>query len=382
MTAYPELVSGHGSIETLPDLVEDGRWNRVLLVCGQTSFEMSGASRVLTPLGLHRKVVRWSEFQPNPVAEDLRAGLRILDEVSPDVVVGIGGGTAMDLAKLLCGFDGVTGIDDPESAIRSGEPLGQRRRGLILAPTTSGSGAEATHFSTVYIGSDKFSVTGAALRPDVIILDPELTMSASPYQKATSGVDAVAQAIESLWAVGASAPSRRFARRALRHLLPNIEEYVHDGSGQTAEAMALGSHLAGRAIDISRTTAAHALSYSLTQGHGVSHGHAVALTLGGFIEAHHQPSPSRLQPGVDPETHDMVMTEVAHYLDANSGVDARRNFSELMRRIGLSTSLSAVGVTTAEHRAELAASVNVERLGNNPVVFDVSELGLLLAGLE
>lgn len=383
MTAnYPELVSGIGSIETLPDLVEDGRWRRVLLVCGQSSFEMSGASRVVPLLERHGEVERWSDFQPNPVAEDVAAGLRMLNGFSPDVVVGIGGGTAMDLAKLLCGFDGVADVDDPAPAIRSGESLDRRQRGLILAPTTSGSGAEATHFSTVYIGSDKFSVVGAALRPDAVVLDPELTLSASTYQKATSGIDAIAQAIESLWAAGATEHSRRFARRSLRHLLPNIEEFVHDASGRTAEAMAIGSHLAGRAIDISRTTAAHALSYSLTQDHGVSHGHAVGLTLGGFIEAHHRPSPSRLQPGVDPERHDTVMAEIEHYLDASDGVEARDNFSELMRRVGLPTELSAVGVTTLEHRAALAASVNVERLGNNPVIFDAAQLGSLLEGLD
>lgn len=375
---YPEIVSGPGSIETIPDLVQDGLWGSALLVCGHSSFEASGADRIVGPLERTAEVARWSDFQPNAAADDLLEGLRLVDRTAPEVIIGVGGGSAMDLAKLLCGFDGITHEGELQAAITSGDHLQKRRRGLILAPTTSGSGSEATHFSTVYIGDEKYSVAGNGLRPDVIILDPKLSMSASPYQKATSGIDAVAQAIESMWAAGATRASRRFARRALRHLLPNIEEFVHEPSGSTATAMSTGSHLAGRAIDISRTTAAHALSYSITQRYGISHGHAVALSLGGFLEAHDEPALSTLQPGVDPDRHAEVMKQIFDHLGAANGVEARRRLLDLMGRIGLDAGLSTIGISTLEDRADLAASVNPERLNNNPVLFDNPALLALL----
>lgn len=374
----PELVSGPGSVETIPDMVEDGSWTSVLLVCGKHSFESSGAVRILDPLQRLVRVDRWSEFVPNTAAGDLLEGLKVLHAADPDVIIGIGGGSAMDLAKLLCGFDEITDVGTLESAITSGRRIEHRRRALILAPTTSGTGSEATHFSTVYIGQEKYSVAGEGLRADAVVLDPELSMSAPPYQKATSGIDAVAQAIESLWAVGATPASRRFARRALRHLLPNIEAFVHDASVENASAMSVGSHLAGRAIDISRTTAAHALSYAITQKYGVSHGHAVALTLGSFLESHADASPEQLQPGIDPGRHAQVMEEILGRLAAKSGVEARRRFRDLMTRLGLETGLSAVGIDSAERRDGVATSVNTERLGNNPVVFDQAELRDLL----
>src|SRR5690606_31263398 len=130
----------------------------------------------------------------------------------------------------------------------------ERSLSMILAPTTSGSGSEATRFAVVYIGSDKHSIAGDAMLPDAVILDPVLTMSASPYQRATSGIDAVAQATESLWAAGADDTSRTFARDALRVLIPALPRFVDSADGQAAADMAEGSHLAGRAIDISRTT--------------------------------------------------------------------------------------------------------------------------------
>lgn len=375
---FPELVTGFGSVTKIPDIVQDGAWTSALIVCGKQSFEGSGAARILDSLDQVARVERWSEFEPNAAAGALLEGLEVLHDTDPDVVIGIGGGSAMDLAKLLCAFDGIREAGALESAITSGNQLHSRRRGLILAPTTSGSGSEATHFSTVYLAQAKYSVFGEGLRPDAVILDPELSLSASRYQKATSGIDAVAQAIESLWARAATPASRRFARRALRYLLPSIEDFVHEASSDSATAMSTGSHLAGRAIDISRTTAAHALSYSITQKHGVSHGHAVALTLGQFLEAHTETPPARLQTEVDSGQHSRVMKEILAYLGADDGADARRRFVDLMERLGLTTTLSGVGVTTSEQRAAIAASVNPERMSNNPVSFDEIELLSLL----
>lgn len=376
--SFPEVVSGFGSVETLPDYVEDGLWPSALLVCGRRSFEESGAARIVEPLTRVTSVERWSEFEPNTAAGDLSQGLKTLRDTDPAVVIGVGGGSAMDLAKLICGFDGTTDAAALEAAIKSGRRLENRRRGLILIPTTSGTGSEATHFSTVYVGREKYSVAGAGLRPDAVILDPELSMSASSYQKATSGIDAVAQAIESLWAAAATATSRRFARRALRHLLPNIEAFVHDSSAENASPMSIGSHLAGRAIDISRTTASHALSYSITKKYGVSHGHAVGLTLGSFIEAHAEPSAGQLQPAIDADLHDRAMEDILGRLGASTGSGGRRRFRELMTSLDLAVDLSAVGIVTPEQRADVAASVNPERLGNNPIRFNEDELRALL----
>jgi alcohol dehydrogenase class IV len=134
-----------------------------------------------------------------------------------------------------------------------------------------------------------------------------------------------------------------------------------------ARAMAIGSHLAGRAIDTSRTTAAHALSYAITKRYGVSHGHAVGLTLGAFIEAH-----------ATVESLGQVMGEIVRRLGGTDGASARQRFQALLERLGLTSRLSQVGCTTSEQRRQLAASVNVERLGNNPVRFDEAGLAALL----
>jgi alcohol dehydrogenase len=370
---------GDDAILALPQLVEDLGARRVLLVTGQRSFEASGAARMVPTLQAAAVVTRWSDFAPNTDAADLAKGLEVVAEFAPDLIVAVGGGSAMDMAKLLCAYRGVAGPEGVVEAIQSGAAVRRGHTQLILVPTTSGSGSEATHFAVVYVGDEKYSIADRTLLPDHVILDPSLTLSGSPYQRATSGIDAVAQAIESLWASGATERSRGFARHALRHLLANLETFVNEPSSSAARGMAIGSHLAGRAIDISKTTAAHALSYGLTKGYGISHGHAVALTLGPFIEAHAVADASRLQSRVDPVRHAETMTTVLTRLGASTPAEARERFDALLRRIGLDPSLEAAGVDTEERRAALAASVNLERLGNNPVVFDGRGLERLLA---
>ncbi|QSB15225.1 phosphonoacetaldehyde reductase [Natronosporangium hydrolyticum] len=375
---------GDGLILTVPELVAEFDARRVLLVCGRSSFQTSGAAAMLPALAGAAELRRWSDFSPNPDVAELARGLAVVAEFQPDLVLGIGGGSALDLAKLLVSFPPGTGGDQLAERVRAGRAESWRRPRLVLAPTTSGSGSEATHFSVVYIGAEKFSVASPAMRADVVVLDPTLSRTGTPYQRATSGIDAVAQAIESLWAVAGTPASRRWASHALGLLLPAIENFVVEAEpgAASSRAMTIGSHLAGRAIDTSRTTAAHALSYGITQRYGVSHGHAVALTLGGFLAEHSDPAPARLRAEVTPGAHAAVMAEIQTRLGATDGVTAQQRWRELMRQLGLNPSLTAAGVATDAERAALVDSVNVERLGNNPVTFTEVELGRLLADLD
>ena len=368
-----EVIYGAGAVEQVPRLVEELRAQRVLLVCGRRSFEASGAAGMLSDLRSAAAVDRWSDFSPNTDAADLERGLEVLRATRPDLVLGIGGGSAMDMAKLLCAFQH-TAFQQVTDAIPAAGRIDQRDPTLVLVPTTSGSGSEATHFAVVYVGHEKFSIAGPAMLPDRVVLDPELSRSGTAYQRATSGIDAVCQAIESLWATNATAESRVDARRSLDLGLDNLEAFVHDPTSTAAEGMALASHLAGRAINISKTTAPHALSYGITKRHGISHGHAVAMTLGAFLEAHAQADDAELQPDVDPDAHRAVMHEILRALGATDGPSARGRFVALLDRIGLEPHLAAAGISDRGEIGVLADNVNLERLSNNPVRFDRSTL--------
>lgn len=370
---------GAGTIAEIPSIVRDLGARRVLLVCGRRSFDTSGAARILPELEAVATVTTFRDFRPNTDAEDLATALEVLATTEPDLVLGIGGGSALDLAKLLAAYADVAPAEVVDT-ISAGGTVATRRLGLVLAPTTSGSGAETTRFAVVYVGVTKHSIAGPAMLADAVVVDPELTLSGSPAQRATSGIDAVAQAIESLWAAGADDASRRFAAEALDHLLDALVPFVTTPrpDAEVALAMATGAHLAGRAIDRSRTTAAHALSYGLTKGYGLPHGHAVGVTLGAFVAAHAQAEATDLQPAVDPVRHTATMADILARLAAADPPAAQARIDRLLTDIGLTPGLVANGVRSDAERRALVAGVNVERLGNNPVVFDATGLLTIL----
>ncbi len=123
----------------------------------------------------------FDDFAPNTDANDLLVGLRLIDQHPVDAVLGIGGGSALDMAKLFTVYSGITGADALRTAIES-HSIHDRASGLVLAPTTSGSGSEATHFAVVYVGDTKYSIADPQLRPDHIVLDPMLAISGSPHR--------------------------------------------------------------------------------------------------------------------------------------------------------------------------------------------------------
>jgi len=357
---------GLGAVMSLQHTASKLAAKRILVVCGERSLAASGAQPAITQLEQQSAVVRWSDFSPNVSIDDLTRGVDTARDVAPDLIIGIGGGSAMDMAKLISfsTTTAVNGRDIAEVVATSPAPVTQPAP-LMLVPTTSGSGSEATHFAVAYIGSEKFSVAHPSMYATHVILDPHLVRSGSAHQRATSGIDAVCQAIESWWARGATSASRRVARHGLGYLLRSIREFVDDATPTAAQAMIIGSHLAGRAIDVSKTTGAHALSYHLTSSYGIDHGNAVALTLGRFIEAHSRS-----------ERPDVVaaMSGIMTLLGAHDGASARAAFERLVSDIGLRSDVRDV-VTTDDTRRTWLSTVNAQRMSNNPV--DLSDADLL-----
>lgn len=271
--------------------------SRIVLVTGRRSYAACGAQDWLEPFLSSKALVHLTTAGENARKEDvdaLRAGITS----QPDGYIAVGGGTAIDTTKLLREFSGVP---------------------FLAVPTTAGTGAEATRFAVYYDRGRKCSADDVRYLPTDQLLIPEFCDSASSYQRAACGFDAYAQAVESLWAKGATDESRRFARQALDLM----------AKGQQL----LGAYWAGRAIDISRTTAAHAFSYYLTSQYGIPHGHAVYMMFP-FI-CHNNGHPE--------------------YIKAVPELQTLRQFA------------AARGLVWAELVDALFANVNLKRLGNNPV---------------
>jgi len=370
--------SGRNSLGEVAELLSHYRPQRVFLVTGRASFSTSGAESALEPLLSGIAVVQFCDFTANPQCEDVDRGILLFRKKRCNFVIAIGGGSVIDMAKLIniCGVhDGPVRdyILDKRAFTRSGLPL-------VAVPTTAGSGAETTHFVTVYIGDRKYSVAHRLMLPDHFVLDHRLTMTLPPEITASTGIDALSQAVESYWCVDGTDETRRHAREAIDCITQHLHRAVTDPTEASREKMLRAANLAGKAINVTKTTAPHALSYAFTSAFGVPHGHAVGLTLGAIFEHNLGTTEDDV---ADPRGVGYVrdrMNELSQALDSSPGTNIRRLLAQLMQDIGLETKLSRLGVARSD-LPDLVRSVNEERLRNNPRRLSPETIGRILEGI-
>ena len=340
-----------GLADARRELADFLRGADALLVTGARSFSACGACDALAePLRAAARLRTATHAGDLLSLEELDATFARLSDAAPGRIVAVGGGAILDTAKILA-LAFATGRTPGQLA--ADVPADIAPPPVFAFPTTAGSGAEATHFAVAYKDRVKKSIGHLRVRPARVALVPEFTYSLSPYQAACTGFDAVSQAIESLWARGATDESRAFARRAIE-CLGRLDKAVADPDPATREAMQRGAYWSGRAIDISKTTAAHALSYLLTARHGVPHGHAVAMVFP-YVAA----------------------CNLAHLRDPElvrlcERFDPRR----IPGLVPLPEFCRARGLDFAALAADLLASVDPARLANNPASLPADLFGM------
>lgn len=374
-----ETYFGLGSIHNLPTSVEAFSANRIFLITGKTSFIASGADQILDKLLSGYQVCQFYTTSSSPTLPSILAGCNTVAEFDPDIIVAVGGGNVIDTAKSI--RIGAVQKDSYEDIAAGLGNIRQRGIPLIAIPTTAGSGSEATHFAVVFIDNKKFSVAHDFVRPEIALIDPQLTFSMPPLQTAISGMDAFSQSMESLWSVNSTNRSRDLASEALRLAYHNIEEAVRYPSTGARVSMSRAANLAGKAIDITKTTGPHALSYCLTASLGIPHGQAVALSVGSFLDFNYAVTESDLN---DPRgvCHvKNVVENIWNLLDVSSSADACDAIRDLMKRLGLETRLSSYGVDTLVDCATITSQVNLQRLSNNPRLPTAQQLAAMLHGL-
>jgi len=261
---------GHNALLDLKKQLLDLNVKRLFLVRGNASYAACGAESALTPIfaELGIEYVEYREFSANPKIEEAKEGVNKFIHSQTNCILAIGGGSVMDMAKLIRHY-----------------AAEQRSKATLLAiPTTAGTGAEATHFAVVYVDGKKQSIEADDILPDMAFVYPPFTYDNSSYLTACTGFDALAQAIEAFWNKNATDESNQYALKAIGYLHKQLPKCVEHPTNELRDDLAIGAYWAGRAINITKTTAPHAFSYAFTSKCGYPHGHAVALTFPFFAE--------------------------------------------------------------------------------------------------
>lgn len=350
------------------------------VVTGKGSYKASGAEALLAAQLSGLRQLRFWDFHNNPRLEDAIRGRDACRAMAADLIIAVGGGSALDMAKLVAAF--AAQQDEPLGYVLGDRTQAATRLPLVAMPTTCGTGSESTQFAVVYVDGTKYSLSHPSMLPTAAIVDPELLIGLPAQVVAASGMDALCQAVEAFWSVHSTEASRRYSQDALALVLAHLETAVLAPNATARDAMSVAANLAGKAINIARTTAAHAVSYPITSYFHVPHGHAAALTLPSFIEFNAAVTADDVQ---DPRGLAFVqarMAELVGWFGAPDPAGAKARCAGLMATIGLATRLSELGISSgADLDTIVANGFNPQRVKNNPRCLSESGLRSLLAGI-
>lgn len=338
------LIEPSGNYAEVDKYIEAYSGGTIFLVCGK-SFERMNLYFHLKELekkGL--RIVRFSGFHPNPTYDSVVEGVEKFRKEKTGLILAAGGGSAIDVAKCIKLYSG----SDNASNIK-----------LLAVPTTAGTGSEATKFAVIYRNSEKQSVTDESIIPNAVLFDSSTLNFLPMYHRKAAMLDALCHGIESFWSINATEESQALSEKAITEILDNMEPFLqNDPEGN--KRMMLAAYTAGKAINLTQTTAGHAMCYKLTSLYGIAHGHAAALCI------------DVLWPWMSEHTFACSDVRGENYLKTTLSrlgrlFDAGKFLGYMnFQRILKSLELGSVNIR-AEDIEFLSSSVNPVRLKNHPV---------------
>ncbi len=334
----------------------------IFLVAGNSLEKMS----IQKPLYCELKkkeinIVRFLDFEQNPRVESAQKAIELYKANSCDMILAIGGGSAIDVAKCVKMFLNTTGKIDLNKEILL------TKIDLIAIPTTAGSGSEVTRYAVIYENGEKKSVTSTHCIPNKVFYVPSLLNSLPEYIKKSAMLDALCHSIESFWSVNSTKESQEFAQKAIELILNSSSAYIV-GDDKATENVMYAAHLAGLAINITQTTAGHAMAYKLTSTYKIAHGHAVATCIAPLMRYMLQNTDgcidSRGQSYVE-----TMFSELASLFSASKTSELPEKFMLFVNSLELPHV-----VVEEKDLNELVKCVNIQRLKNNPIKLDANAI--------
>lgn len=340
----------------LNEIINLKHYNNILVVCSKTLVN-SFITKYLKQY--NSNITFFTEFTPNPKYEEVVKGIELFKKNNCDLIISIGGGSAIDVSKCIKGF---STMDNKVNYLE--QSIIENNIELVAVPTTAGTGSESTCFAVIYFNGKKYSVDSECILPDYVILEPKFLETLPLYQKKSTILDALCQGIESYWSVNSTDESREYSKKTIKLILENYKQYILENKDVYNNILKAANY-SGKAINISKTTSAHAMSYKITSLYGISHGHAVALCLPYIWEY----MINNLDKCIDKrgkEYLSKVFDELNNMFNSNNSIDTINMFKNLL----ISFNLDVPIIENNQQLELLSKSVNTERLKNNPVEMD------------
>jgi alcohol dehydrogenase class IV len=361
------IITSDKNYKELNDYLHENQVRRIFLVCGSSiTFLRIGKYFDSLEMNTGIKVIYFTNFKPNPCLESVIEGISLFHQENCDMIIAVGGGSAMDVAKCVKLY---SNMDHNISYFK--QVVMPNDIKLLAVPTTAGSGSEATQYAVIYFNGEKQSISDYSIIPSAVLMDPTVLETLPLYQKKSTMMDAFCHALESFWSVNSTEQSKDYSKEAIRLILENKNSYFKNHDAGNAN-MLYAANIAGKAINITQTTAGHAMSYKLTSLYGIAHGHAVALCvarLWPYMLEH-------MDKSVDPRGTNYLCTvfsEIAEAMGSTSPEDAVQIYQKILDNMEF---VNPTIISEKEYEL-LRTSVNPVRLKNNPVELDIEVIDSL-----
>ncbi|MBL7118572.1 iron-containing alcohol dehydrogenase [Candidatus Bathyarchaeota archaeon] len=358
----PRILFGVGSTRSAGTEIERFSCNNILLVIGPRINSLPLSQEIKETLeGIGAKITIYDKIPSEPtedIAEDIAGFVR---DNTFDLVVGFGGGSVLDMAKIASAMVANLG---PIRQYLGGGKIKEKGLPMILIPTTAGTGSEVTYSSVVRIDGLKTTIKSSMMLADAAIVDPSLTLSLPPKTTASSGCDALSHAIECILSLNASPITDSLALQSVSLLTRCLRTAYSIGNNLEARVnVSLGSLLAGMAFPNSGNVIGHSIANSICQFQPkISHGEACSLAL-----------PYTMLFNLKPAQHKLFLVAKAIGLDVSGlseyegAVMAIEAVTGLMRDLDLPLSLRALGLDEASIETMVDNLVNkYPKRTNNP----------------
>ena len=298
-----------------------------------------------------------------PLFTELKKIVKSLNNFDPDLIIAFGGGSAIDYAKIANVVSDLSKIK--EIVIDQKQKLKKKCK-LLAIPTTAGSGAEVTPSAVIYYKGRKYSLEGSEILPDFYFLIPKYIKLLNKKVKASSGFDAIAQSIESIFSVRSNKKSLNFSTESLKISFKNFIGFVKKPNKSNISNMLVAANLSGKAIAISKTTAPHAFSYPFTSLFNIDHGHAVSLTLGNVLRYNYE-NIKKAKKNFNLQKRYALLFR----LTKTKSIEELISFINILKKkTNLHNNLTKFNINIKKDYFKIMSGINLRRLSNNPVTLD------------
>lgn len=340
------------------NLIKEKNIKKIFVLSGENSFIKTGAKKIFEHLINLKQNNIFLKKKKLPEFQELKEIINQINIFKPDIIIAIGGGCVMDLAKISSSLNTSNSLES--DILKSNIKKNIR---VLAIPTTAGSGAEVTSNAVIYINGLKYSVEGESIKPDYFYLVPELLSSSGFYLDSTACFDAISQSVESMFSVKSNQESLKYANQGLQIILDNYKDFFKNKNISNSQKMLIGANFSGKAINLSKTIAPHALSYPFTYLFGVSHGHAVSLTFNEILNFNYK-NIQRSKNIIDVNSRYQNLFKITKTKNIS---DLNNFFIDIKKDLQLEQNLKKFNINMKNDKEKILSGVNDQRLKNNPI---------------